>query len=45
MKIINYTVVHCSATQEDHIPTLSDIEIEHCHRKFNGIGHYYFINH
>lgn len=43
MRKINYIVVHCSATRQDHPFTVADLRAEHLRRGFRDIGYHYYI--
>lgn len=43
MRKINYIVVHCSATREDHPFTVADLRAAHLRRGFRDIGYHYYI--
>ncbi|MEG1839367.1 MAG: N-acetylmuramoyl-L-alanine amidase [Bacteroidaceae bacterium] len=43
METINFIVIHCSATREDHPFGLAQLEASHRERGFNGIGYHFYI--
>lgn len=43
MRKINYIVVHCSATRENHVLTPQALEADHRRRGFHGTGYHYYI--
>ena len=43
MRKINYLIIHCSATREDHPYTVADLQSDHLSRGFQSIGYHYYI--